>query len=63
MADSKVTLKKITITKSVSHPPYNLGYSIGETAEVTPDMYELLLADGRGVAPVDKAPEKEKTEK
>jgi hypothetical protein len=54
MAAEKAALKKINITKSVCHPPYNLAYSPGELAEVAPDMYDLLLKDGRGTAVTEK---------
>lgn len=54
-------LKRIKITKSVCHPPYNLGYSVGEIAEVAPEMFDKLVEEGRGVAiteKVEKAAEK-----
>ena len=35
------------ITKSVSHPPYNLGYTVNEEAIISSEIAELLIRDER----------------
>ena len=39
----------VKITKPVIHPPYNLGYAVGEEAKVTNELATLLIQDERAV--------------
>lgn len=51
---------RLKITKPVTHPPYNLGYSVGEDAIVTAEVAELLVRDERATLMDAKAGSAEK---
>lgn len=44
----------VKITKPVIHPPYNLGYTVGEEAIVSHEVAKLLIQDERATLIVAK---------